>query len=260
MAAAAPDRLATLHADLDPLRPSTSDPYQHIQQITSVPDLGRTWRGPAGCRRWSTRCCTAPATPRTRRPATMPRNSSRSTTCDSLPMNQALRYREEHAAANLRWVHQQVGGQVAYWAAGPHTVNAPDLRITGPPEPELRFPSAGSFLRGWYGPRYRSIGFTYDHGELSLGPGQTVPMGPPAADCFEHPFGATGPDRFVLDLRAPGNAAGAGLADRPTRSRGLPDRDRRPSSTAAAGAVVRRAVHTRVVTPADRRGPASGRP
>jgi erythromycin esterase-like protein len=251
VAAAAPDRLAALHADLDPLRPSTSDPYQHIQQITSVPDLGRYV---ARARRVQALVDALPHRPGDPAHAQAGHDAAQLVAFYehySLPMNQALRYREEHAAANLRWMHQQVGGQVAYWAAGPHTVNAPDLRITGPPEPELRFPSAGSFLRGWYGPRYRSIGFTYDHGELSLGPGQTVPMGPPAADWFEHPFGATGPDRFVLDLRAPATPPVRDWLDRPTRSRGLPDRD--PTSFVDGGALGQWydvLVHTRVVTPA----------
>ena len=36
----------------------------------------------------------------------------------------------------------------------------------------MRFPSVGSYLRRWYGPQYLSIGFTFDHGELRLGPGR----------------------------------------------------------------------------------------
>jgi erythromycin esterase len=233
------------------LRPATSDPYQHIQQVTSVPDLGRYV---ARARRVQALVDALPHRPGDPAHAQAGHDAAQLVAFYehySLPMDQALRYREQHAAANLRWVHQQAGGRVAYWAAGPHTVDAPDLRIAGPPEPELRFPSAGSFLRGWYGSRYRSIGFTYDHGELSLGPGQTVPKGPPAADWFEHPFGAVGPDRFVVDLRAPAPPPVRAWLDRPTRTRGLPDRD--PTSFVDGGALGQWydvLVHTRVVTAA----------
>lgn len=44
----------------------------------------------------------------------------------------------------------------------------------------MRFPSAGSHLRDRYGPRYRSIGFTFDHARVDLGEGQTAAMPPPA--------------------------------------------------------------------------------
>ncbi|QBS40007.1 hypothetical protein DMB37_07545 [Nocardia sp. CS682] len=48
-----------------------------------------------------------------------------------------------------------------------------------------------------------SIGFTFDHGAVSLGPDETAAMPPPAADWFEQPFGKVPLDQFVLDLRRP---------------------------------------------------------
>jgi erythromycin esterase len=115
----------------------------------------------------------------------------------------ALVYRDAHAAENLRWWHDFTGDTIAYWAASPHTANAPDLRIARPPDPDMRFPSAGSYLRGWFGPRYLSIGFTFDHGTVSLGGGETAAMLQPAQGWFEQPLGGTGIEQFALDLRSP---------------------------------------------------------
>jgi erythromycin esterase-like protein len=143
VAAAAPDRLAALHADLDPLRPSTSDPYQHIQQITSVPDLGRYV---ARARRVQALVDALPHRPGDPAHAQAGHDAAQLVAFYehySLPMNQALRYREEHAAANLRWVHQQVGGQVAYW----RPARTPSTRRTcgSPAHPS---PSCGSRAPG----------------------------------------------------------------------------------------------------------------
>jgi erythromycin esterase len=141
----------------------------------------------------------------------------------TLPDADALVYREGRAAENLRWWHDQHGGKIAYWAASPHTANAPTLRLAAPPDPDMRFPSAGSHLRGWYGQRYRSIGFTFDQGSVALGRGQTVSLSEPAQDWMERPFGAVGVEQFTLDLTDAPPAARPWL-DAPTRTRGLPDR------------------------------------
>jgi hypothetical protein len=120
-----------------------------------------------------------------------------------LPINDQNIYRDAHAAQNLRWWRQWTGDKVAWWAAGAHTANAPDLRIAVPPGPDWRYPTAGSYLRRWYGHRYRSIGFTFDHGTVGLAPAETFAMPPAAADWFEHPFAGIGHDQFAVDLRAP---------------------------------------------------------
>ena len=93
------------------------------------------------------------------------------------------------------------GDRVAYWAASPHTANAPHLRLTRPGDSDLRFASAGSYLRRWYGRRYLSIGFTFDHGTVAAGPGQTVDAAPPSPDWFEAPLGDVPETTFNLDLR-----------------------------------------------------------
>lgn len=121
----------------------------------------------------------------------------------ALAFPDGLVLRDARAAENLRWWRDFTGDKIAYWAASPHTANAPDLRIAVPPEPDLVFPSAGSYLRRWFGHRYLSIGFTFDHGAVSLEPGVTATMPPPRPRWFEHPFGAARYDQFTLDLRQP---------------------------------------------------------
>jgi len=117
----------------------------------------------------------------------------------SLSDADALVYRDARAAKNLRWWQEFSGDKVAYWAALPHTANAPDMRHT----PDMRFPSVGSYLRRWYGQLYLSIGFTFDHGTISFGSGQTLTQPPPAPDWFEQPLASVRVDQFAVDLRQP---------------------------------------------------------
>jgi len=122
------------------------------------------------------------------------------------PASDSLVYRDAHAAQNLRWWHRYSSDKVAYWGASAHTANAPRLRIVVPPGPDWRYATAGSYLRRWYGPRYVSIGFTFDHGTVSLGPGETITLPPPAPGWFERPFGRVGLDQFAVDLHTPAPA------------------------------------------------------
>ncbi|XRQ14309.1 erythromycin esterase family protein, partial [Actinomadura welshii] len=73
-------------------------------------------------------------------------------------------YRDSRAARNLRWWRRHSGDKTVYWAATAHTADAPDVTISAPPEGDTRFDSVGSYLRRWYGRRYLSVGFTFDHG------------------------------------------------------------------------------------------------
>ncbi|MEO3798544.1 erythromycin esterase family protein [Nonomuraea sp. B1E8] len=116
-------------------------------------------------------------------------------------------YRDARAAENLRWWQQRTGDKVAYWASSAHTAAAPGLRLTlgGPP---LVFDNAGSYLRRWYGDRYRSIGVQFDHG--TLGTGSTCGAAPapvPRPDpgfanrVFGDAFAGNGPAEYIVDLR-----------------------------------------------------------
>lgn len=142
----------------------------------------------------------------------------------SLPETETHAYRDAETAQNLRWWRDYSGDKIAYWAASPHTVNAPNLRIAVPPEPDMRFASAGSFLRRWYGRQYVSIGFTFNHGTVGLGPEQTVALAPPRTDWFEYPLGQVHLDQFALDLRTPASPMVRRWLEAPLTTRGLPDR------------------------------------
>ncbi len=106
-------------------------------------------------------------------------------------------------AENISWWRRLPEDKIVYWAASPHTANAPRLRISGPPAPDLRFPSARSHLHRWYGTGYCSIGVTVGSGAASLGPGDDALLPSPGPVRFERPLVDAGPATFVLDLRTP---------------------------------------------------------
>jgi erythromycin esterase len=141
----------------------------------------------------------------------------------------ALVFRDRHAADDLRWWAELTGDRIAYWAATPHTAAARHLRIDIPPDPPMRFASTGSYLRRWYGSRYLSIGFTLDHGSVSLGGGQVAMLPPPPADWFEHALGAVPHAQFAIDLRQPAPPAVRRWLHQRLVTRGLPDHG--PAST-----------------------------
>jgi erythromycin esterase len=121
----------------------------------------------------------------------------------------------------------------------------------------MSFPSAGSYLRCWYGQRYLSIGFTFDHGTVSLGPGATMTMPQPAQDWFERPFAEVGADQFALDLRTPAPPAVRSWLEAPMLTRGLPDRG--PDAYMAGGSLAEWfdvIVHRQEVTRVEPVGPA----
>jgi erythromycin esterase-like protein len=126
------------------------------------------------------------------------------------------RFRDAHTARNLRWWRGYAGDRIAFWAASAHTAVAPRLRLTDPARSDLRFASAGSYLRRWYGSGYRSIGFTFDHGSIA---GAQQPA--PERGWFEQPFGAVGLAQFSLDLRRPAPGPVRCWLHRPARTRGL---------------------------------------
>ncbi|MCG5213340.1 erythromycin esterase family protein [Streptosporangium soli] len=107
-------------------------------------------------------------------------------------------YRDRHTAANVRWWRDRTGDKVAYWAALAHTAAAPGFRVS--PRP-VSFDPAGSYLRRWYGKRYRSIGYTFTTGTLSDATGKPARVPPPPASWADAPFGEAKHAQFALDLR-----------------------------------------------------------
>ena len=113
-----------------------------------------------------------------------------------------------------------------------------------------RFASVGSYLRRWIGRRYLSIGFTFDHGDVNVGPDATEAMPPPTAGWFERPLGAVPFEQFALDLRAGAPDAVQQWLRADIVTRGLPDHV--PTSYMDGGTLAQWfdvIVHRQVVTP-----------
>jgi erythromycin esterase-like protein len=225
VAEAAPDRLQALEKHLDPIRPGTTDIKAFVEEYYGLPaaDKQRNARHARAVHRLVKRLRHRDGD----RAYALARHHARQIRSFyeyyALGMNAANRHREARAAANLRWWRGYSGGdKVAYWAASPHTANAPRLRIAlSPPAQDMRFASAGSYLRRWYGDRYLSIGFTFDHGAVYLGDGMTADQPKPKPDWFEAPFGDVDADQFTLDLRRPAPRPVRDWLEGPVKTRGL---------------------------------------
>jgi erythromycin esterase-like protein len=253
VARAAPGRLAQLRRHLRVIRPFTSNMFDYIQWYLKVADKRPYIRH---ARQVYALVKGVPHRPGDRAHALALHTARQIVSfyehysLPQPPASDSLVYRDAHAAANLRWWRNFSGDKIVYWAASAHTANAPRLRIAVPPGPDWRYPTAGSYLRRWYGQRYLSIGFTFDHGTVSLGPGATVTLPPPAPDWFERPFGKVGFDQFTLDLRTPAPPPVRNWLAAPLKTRGLADRG--PGSFMAGGTLAQWfdvIVHRQKLTP-----------
>jgi erythromycin esterase len=252
VARVAPDRLAELRGYLGLIRPATSDVFAHIQWYQAQAD-----KGPY---RQAAQAVLDLVDGLPHGPGDLEHELKRHQAEQiwafyehfSLSEADALVFRDERAAADVRWWHDLTGDRIAYWAASPHTAVAPDIRLTDPPNPERRYPTAGSHLRATFGDGYRSIGFTFDHGAVTLGPAQTVVLPPPRPEWFERPLGTVAAEQLVVDLRG---RARSGAVRRwlhgPIATRGLPDAG--PDAAMLGGSLGEWfdvVVHRQVVTPA----------
>lgn len=218
----APDRLDELHHHLRPIRPSVPNIYQHIAWYQGVPDQEPYIRHARQVYRLLQRL---PHTPGDRDHALVLHHARQIVSFYEhyhLSDADALVYRDAQTAKNLRWWRDFTGDKIAFWAASPHTANAPRLRIVMPGGDDMQFPSAGSYLRRWYGHRYLSIGYTFDHGTVSLGPEETIVMTPSDEEWFEQPFGTVSFEQFAIDLRQPSPPPVQRWLHAPLTTRGLP--------------------------------------
>jgi erythromycin esterase-like protein len=254
VARTAPQRLAELRRHLRVIRPATADMFAYIQWYLGVADKEPYL---AHARRVYQLVKGLPHRPGDRAHALALHHARQIVSfyehysLPQPPASDSLVYRDAHAAQNLRWWHRYSGSKVAYWGASAHTANAPRLRIVVPPGPDWRYATAGSHLRRWYGQRYVSIGFTFDHGTVSLGPEGTVALPPPAPGWFEQPLGKVGLDQFALDLHTPAPAPVRRWLQAPIKTRGLPDAG--PDSYMAGGSLAQwfdLIVHRQELTPA----------
>jgi len=220
VAAAAPELLDELRPHLDPIRPTSDDPFAHIGWYAQQADKDAIVGHARAVADLVTRIRHRPGD----RAHEIALHAARQIVSffeyHRMEEAQSAPYRERRAAESLRWWQGLTRHRIVYWAASPHTANAATLRIVRPPEADLRFPSVGSYLRRWYGDGYRSVGFTVDHGAVRLGPTETAALRPPAADWFEEPLGRVDLDPYVLDLRRPVPPPVRRWLHDPTRTRG----------------------------------------
>lgn len=225
VATAAPDRLAELHSHLDEIRPPDgTNMYEYagwydaqknkrpfLRHAHAVRDLVAGLPHRPGGRRHALALHTADQI------VAFYEHYARSRPREPV-------YRDAHVAANIRWWRAFTHDRMAYWTAIPHTANARRMHITNTNQggADLRFPSAGSYLRRWYGAGYLSVAFTFNHGEVA-GNGAAVTMPPPEDGWFERPFGAVGHRQFALDLRRPAPPPVRRWLTAPIVTRGLPD-------------------------------------
>lgn len=135
------------------------------------------------------------------------------------------RFRDAQAADNLRWWQRRTGDKIAYWAAGAHAANGLGLELSQPPDPAVRYDSVGSYLRRWYGDRYRSIGFTFDSGTVNALPGgppytpRPVQVPRPAPGFADRTLGDAGLPQYALDLRSAAPPAVRSWRQAPAKAR-----------------------------------------
>jgi erythromycin esterase len=244
----APHRLAELHRSLDPIKPTTDDMGAYVQwYYREVED-----KAPYVARAQAVHALVQelPHRPNDRDHALTEQHARQIRsfyTAFSLPEDEIWAYRDARAAENVRWWHSFTRNKVVYWAATAHTANAPHLRVTVPPGPDVSFKPVGAYLRHRYGARYRSVAYTLDHG-TALGP---IALPPAPTDWFEHQLTITGRDNFLLDLRTnPQPAAVRAWLRETARTRGLAEAGTTSYLTGDAPStwfdVV---VHTNEVTP-----------
>ena len=251
VAATAPDRLADLRRDLDLVRPATPTMFEHIGWFTGVADKARYVDA---ARRVHDLVAGLAHPPGDRGHAVALHHARQIRSFyEHFAMSdaEALVHRDARAAENVRWWQELTGDRIAYWAAVAHTADASGLRIAVPPDPDMAFPSTGSYLRDRYGPRYLSVAFTFGHGTVGLGTEQTAAFPPPTSDRFERSLGESGIGRFVLDLRGTAPPPVQTWLDAPIRAHGLADRG--PDSALIGGTAAEWfdvIVHERLLTPA----------
>ena len=249
VAAAAPRLLPALRADYRVIYPDLRDPVAYAAQYGEEPHKGRFIRRAHHLARLVSRVPHRPGDPA----YALVRQHARQIVSFhehyALPLDAQDDYRERHAARNLRWWQQRTHDRVVYWAALPHTVAAPRLRIALPGAPDFRYRATGSHLREWYGARYVSVGFTFDHGAVGLRPVEVTEQPPPDPGWLEAPLGRVDRGAFLVDLDDPALPAVRRWLRTRLTTRGLPWA---PGSTVTGGSPARWfdvLVHVQRVTP-----------
>lgn len=125
VAEAAPEQLAELRRHLDVVRPAAADIYEHVGWYMSVEDKQPYIDHARDISELLSRL------PRDveERAHDLALHHARQIVSFyehyDLSDADALVYRDARTAENLKWWHQRSGDRIAYWAATPHTANAP---------------------------------------------------------------------------------------------------------------------------------------
>lgn len=228
----APRLLPVLRADLRVIYPDLHDPVAYAAKYVEEPHKGRFIRRARHLARLVARVPHRPGDPA----YALVRQHARQIVAFhehyALSPDAQDDYRELHAARTLRWWKQRTRDRVVYWAAMPHTAAAPRLRIALPGAPDFRYRATGSHLREWYGERYVSVGFTFDHGAVGLRPVEVTEQPPPDPAWLEAPLGRVDREVFLVDLWAPAPPAVRRWLHARLTTRGLPWA---PGSTVTGG-------------------------
>jgi erythromycin esterase len=143
-------------------------------------------------------------------------------TAFSLPSEEVFAYRDARAAENVRWWQKFSRDRVVYWAAAAHTTTASEVTISIA-DAETRFAPVGSYLKRWYGPRYVTVGYTFDGGTMFVPPAQQDTLPPALDEWFESPLaGVAMPSFFIAFGSRPPPVVRAWL-HRPMLTRGIPE-------------------------------------
>lgn len=159
-------------------------------------------------------------------------------------------FRDAGAARTIRWWHDLSGSKAAYWAATAHTSRAAEITLSG--SYPTTFAPVGSHLAGWYGDRYRVIGFGFHHGTYRTETGTVVDVPLPKQDWYEHRFTGLDHDQSVLDLRGRAPREVRDWLTAPFLGRGHPDQGY--DSQAGGGTLAEWSdviIHRRTVSPTE---------
>ncbi|MFI6514198.1 erythromycin esterase family protein [Spirillospora sp. NPDC050679] len=145
---------------------------------------------------------------------------------------------ERRMAETLLWWRRRTGEKIVYWGGAAHTA-AGERLVSGPHERR----NTGGRLRRELGARYLSVALTFDRGTIYGGLAV-----PPRADGTADAVLATGPERYLLDVRGgpltePGPIRVIGPGYRPEED------DDHAMEGGALGTLFDVVAHVREVTP-----------
>jgi erythromycin esterase len=222
VAANAPEQLAALRPLLKLTDPPNDDMGAYLQWfLDEVDDKASYWRAATAI---YDLVATLPHHPRDRSYALALQHARQIRsfyTAFSLPMEEVFAYRDARAAENVRWWQEFSRDRVVYWAAAAHITTAREVTISVA-DAGTSFAPVGSYLDRWYGPRYMTVGYTFDAGAMFVPPAQQATL-PPALDgWFEGPLAGVAMPSFFIGFSSRTPSVVRNWLHRPMLTRGIP--------------------------------------